>query len=75
MVVTCHRAHSPAGVGAAVPATVEVSTQTELLVVDTALEVPNCSMCLAPLLKAGRDGSLSWCAAVAELCCQVEELW
>ena len=75
MVMMCHRAHSPAGVGAAVPAMVEVSTQTELWVVDTALEVPSCREYLVPLPEAGRDGLLSWCAAVAELCCRVEELW
>lgn len=46
MVVTCHRAHSPADAGAAVTAMVEVSTQRELQVVDTALEVPGCRECL-----------------------------
>lgn len=74
MVVTCHRAHSPADAGAAVTAMVEVSTQRELQVVDAALEVPGCRECLTPLPEAGRGGLLSRCAVVAELCHQAEEL-
>lgn len=73
MVVTCYRAHSPAGVVADVPAGGVVNPD-RTSVVDTDLEDPGCRECLAPLPEAGRDGLLSRCAVVAELCQQVEEL-
>jgi len=59
MVVTYHTAHSPAGVGEAVSALLEVSTQRELLVVDTVLEISGCRECLVSLPEARRDGLLS----------------
>lgn len=64
-------------VGAAVPARAEASTQTELQMVDTALQVTGCGECLEPLPEAMRDGRLSCrrCAVLQELCHQVEELW
>lgn len=51
--VTHHRAHSIAGVGAAMPASAEVSIQTELQMVDAALWVLGCRECLGPLSEAG----------------------
>jgi len=49
----CHRAHSPAGVGAATAARPQASTQTDLQMVGTALRVSGCSECLGPPPEAG----------------------
>lgn len=62
--------------GADVPARVEACTQTELPMVDAALQVPGCREFLGALSGARRDGSLSCssCAVLEELCLQVDEL-
>lgn len=68
--VTSHRT----GVGVTAPATVEASTQTELQMVDAALQAPGCREHLEPLSDAKSNGPPSFSALLEEMCHQAEEL-
>lgn len=69
-VVTSHRI----GVGVTAPATVEASTQTELQMVDAALQAPGCREHLESLSDARSNGSPSFSSLLKEMYHQVEEL-
>lgn len=57
--VVCHRAVSSVDVGAAVPAKVQASTQTELQAADAALQVSGWRECLGTISEARTDAPLA----------------
>lgn len=58
MVVMHHRAHSPAGVGAAVAVGAEALTQIQLQIITAVPHVLGCKQCLGPLPEARGGGPL-----------------
>lgn len=66
-----NRAVSPTDEGTAVPARAEASTQTELQMLDAALQVPGCRKYQGPLFEARAYNPLVCrrCAVMKELCC------